>query len=198
MLQHRSDPMPEKCLVCNDTGTPMVPKIKLSPKIKQMVEEGRAPAGVSIATKSYDQVYRDMESASANRAQEAADLLGVPVSEVPNIKMTDMKDNTREGDIAAVLQPPSRETQAAMKMPGMGFQSVATETPPPSGGGGFGGSAHGPSIAGGAQQQTMHIPASAIGHDGAKALGNLQADHWGRAAAMTAKGEKARYTPPSA
>lgn len=54
-----------------------------------------------------DKVYRGMEAASYARAEEAASMLNVPVSEVSNIRMTDMKDNLREGDISAKIPTPT-------------------------------------------------------------------------------------------
>ena len=55
-----------------------------------------------------DKVYRDMERGSEVRAQAAADLVGAPVAEMSSLKITNLKDNQREGDIAAM------ESQAAM------------------------------------------------------------------------------------
>lgn len=54
-----------------------------------------------------DKVYRGMEAASYARAEEAASMLNVPVSEVANIRMTDMRDNLREGDISAKIPTPT-------------------------------------------------------------------------------------------
>lgn len=59
-----------------------------------------------------DRVYRQMESASIARAEQAADMMGVPVSEMSNIKMLDMKDNLREGDISAKIPTPTPVPQA--------------------------------------------------------------------------------------
>jgi len=56
-------------------------------------------------TASIDKVYRDMEAGSEVRAQAAAEMLGVPTHEMSAIKITDMKDNQRQGDIAAVVPP---------------------------------------------------------------------------------------------
>lgn len=56
----------------------------------------------SAKTGANDKLYRDMERGSEVRAQAAADLLGVPASEVSDIKITNMKDNMREGDDAAI------------------------------------------------------------------------------------------------
>lgn len=65
--------------------------------------------------KSPDSVYRALESSSAARAQEAADMAGVPLSDMSHLKTTDMKDNLREGDTSAKVSAPS----------------VPTYTPPP-------------------------------------------------------------------
>lgn len=60
------------------------------------------PALRTAVSTSVDQVYRDMERASEHRAEQAAAMLGVPVSEMSGLKMTNLRDNQREGDIAAV------------------------------------------------------------------------------------------------
>ncbi len=51
--------------------------------------------------KSSDSVYRDMEKASERRAEMAAEMAGTSVEDMSVLKITDMKDNTREGEIAA-------------------------------------------------------------------------------------------------
>lgn len=61
-----------------------------------------APVIHKQENKSADIVYRAMENASAVRAEEAANALGVSVSDVADMKITDMKDNLREGDVAAM------------------------------------------------------------------------------------------------
>lgn len=63
------------------------------------------PDRLNIGTtrgKSADQVYRQMEAASEARAEMAGD---------PSLKITDMNDNLREGDVAAKVAPPSQEYQ---------------------------------------------------------------------------------------
>jgi hypothetical protein len=60
------------------------------------------PAFLSRETKNNDKVYRDMEAASIVRAEMAAEAAGVPVSEMSHLKITNMRDNTREGEIAAM------------------------------------------------------------------------------------------------
>jgi hypothetical protein len=59
------------------------------------------PSLRSAGTKANDKVYRDMETGSEFRAQAAAEMAGVPASEMSALKITDMKDNTKPGEIAA-------------------------------------------------------------------------------------------------
>lgn len=47
----------------------------------------------SAATKATDKVYRDIEHASEVRAQKAADILGVPVSDMSDLKITNLRDS---------------------------------------------------------------------------------------------------------
>lgn len=52
-------------------------------------------------TVASDKVYRDIEAGSEVRAQMAAEQLGVPVSEMSDIKITDLSDR-RDTEIAAI------------------------------------------------------------------------------------------------
>lgn len=67
------------------------------------------PAFLSARTKAIDGTYRQMESTSVVRAEMAAQQAGCDVSDMSALKITDMKDNMREGDIAAY----ERESDAA-------------------------------------------------------------------------------------
>ncbi len=49
-----------------------------------------------------DKLYRDMERGSEQRAQIAAEMTGAPVSEMSDMKITNLNDARRQGDIAAV------------------------------------------------------------------------------------------------
>ena len=49
-----------------------------------------------------DKVYRDMERASEGRAEQAAEMAGVPVSEMSHLKITNMRDNVQVGESAAM------------------------------------------------------------------------------------------------
>ena len=58
------------------------------------------PAFLTARNKSVDQVYRDTENASIVRAEKAAEMLNVPVSEMSDMKITDLKSTKHEGAIA--------------------------------------------------------------------------------------------------
>jgi len=60
------------------------------------------PAILGHRTKVADQVYRDMERGSEHRTHLAAELGGGSASDYSGLKITDMRDNLRQGDIAAV------------------------------------------------------------------------------------------------
>lgn len=66
-------------------------------------------------SKSADDMYRSMEAGSEFRAQAAADKLGVPVSEMADLKITDLKDARNPGEVAA--PEPRNEVTAAMAAP---------------------------------------------------------------------------------
>jgi len=59
------------------------------------------PAFKTQATKNNDKLYRDIERGSETRAQIAADQLGVPVSEMSGMKVTNLNDR-RDAEIAAM------------------------------------------------------------------------------------------------
>lgn len=69
--------------------------------------EERAEDGVvmpfirSAKTKANDQVYRQMETASERRAEAAAEMLGVPASDMSDMKITNLNDR-RDAEVAAM------------------------------------------------------------------------------------------------
>lgn len=65
----------------------------------------------SAKTDRTDKLYRDMEAGSEQRAVLGAQAAGCSVQDMAGLKMTDMKDNQREGDIAAVLTPSPDEAK---------------------------------------------------------------------------------------
>lgn len=74
----------------------------------------------SAKTKATDTTYRQMETASEHRAEQAAEMIGVPVSEMSGLKMTNLNDARREGDIAAPL-PVAEMANLGMRSLGDGF-----------------------------------------------------------------------------
>lgn len=98
ILKDDRDPPPAHCACCGaSTGDDPEPILNFS-------RIGKA------ANQSLDKTYRAMESASIGRAEQAASDLGVSVSEVSDIKMTNMRDNLREGDTSFIAPTPSRQT----------------------------------------------------------------------------------------
>lgn len=61
-----------------------------------------APFIGSARTKQTDASYRELETSSAARAELAAQAAGVPVSEMSHLKVTNIRDNTRPGEVAAM------------------------------------------------------------------------------------------------
>ena len=60
-----------------------------------------APFIGSARTKATDNCYRQLEQSSQVRAELAAQMAGVPVSEMSHLKVTNIRD-TKEGEVAAI------------------------------------------------------------------------------------------------
>ena len=58
------------------------------------------PAFLSAKTKSVDKVGRDLMDSSIVRAEKAAEMAGVSVSEMSDMKVTDLKSTKHEGSVA--------------------------------------------------------------------------------------------------
>jgi hypothetical protein len=89
-----------------------------------------APFLRSPNTNKTDASYRQLEMQSEARAQMAADMAGVPVSEMSDLKITNLKDNTRPGEVAAipVVNDVTRQMDLLRQRGGqVGFQSNARE-----------------------------------------------------------------------
>ena len=123
-------PLPERCPLA---GCGYVAK-KRDPEVD---DDGviviAAPFIGSAKTKATDGCYRELEKSSEVRAQMAADMAGVPVSEMSHLKVTNIRDNTREGEIAAmpVVNDVTRQMDLlkARGMPvGFGGQADTTST----------------------------------------------------------------------
>lgn len=110
-LHHPNDePPPSFCPLCGAdvSGKKTRRRIKqvdglLSPGLSDRVK--KLPSHERKVSKSADMVYRGMENASDQRMKDAADVLGVHPSTLSNMKLTNMKDNMREGDLAQSAAP---------------------------------------------------------------------------------------------
>ncbi len=73
-----------------------------------------------------DVSYRELESSTAARASAAADMLGVPVSEMADMKITNMGSSLRQGDMAVPLVAPDNPVAKAMEAQpnSMGFNAA--------------------------------------------------------------------------
>ena len=71
-------------------------------RMAKMLDEQKPPHYTRQIKSTVDNLYRDTEVASEYRAQVAADEAGVDVSEMASLKVTNMNDSLREGDIAHV------------------------------------------------------------------------------------------------
>ena len=81
----------------------------------------------SAKTTTTDKVYRDMEAGSEVRVDRAAELTGATRDEMSSLKITDMQDNMREGDMAArAADEAMKRLQSSTPMP-IGFQQNGAE-----------------------------------------------------------------------
>lgn len=99
--------------------------------------EIQAPLIANPKNKSHDQVYRQYEQATADNAQAAADMLGVSASDMADLKVTNMEDGIRQGDLSVkppvnpvstfMQQHPQAVSQAAAQA--QGYASMAHQGP---------------------------------------------------------------------
>lgn len=122
--------MPDLCELCGErVGHDTDDDIVFCPAIR-----------TNAKTRSVDEVYRQMEAGSVTRAQIAAEMTGASVSEMSGLKITNMKDNQRAGDIAASLPSnPVSELMASKPQQfgfqggsGLGFSGPVSSGPEPS------------------------------------------------------------------
>lgn len=77
------------------------------------------PAFLSSKSKATDKVARDIMDGSETRAQLAAGMAGVPVSEMDNLKITNLSDR-RDSEVSAIpVNNPVSQHMAAMQAAGM-------------------------------------------------------------------------------
>jgi DNA-directed RNA polymerase subunit RPC12/RpoP len=154
----REDPPPSFCPRCGASTS------EVSPEISRF----------HIATnagKSGDAVYRALEDSSNYRADMAAQQLGVDPASMSAMRTTDMKDNMREGDTAAVAN--NNEVSQFMQQHSVGG---AQDT----------------GIGAAYAAQTRSGPYAGIGNAMREAV---VAQHAGRVAPTIAKGNVGAYKP---
>jgi hypothetical protein len=167
---------PRYCPLCSyDTSMDDQPEVA-APHVRSGMAKARL--------QSADQTYRAMEASSAGRAQDAADMLGVPVTEMSDLKITDAQTSLREGD--AAVKPVSNPVSQTMDArPGVfGFQGAAQ-------GSNFATNAHT-----GVMPDGPYRGAPIVGdvrHAGAKASSLVRDFHMKHADAMVRRGEQGRH-----
>ena len=142
-LHHPNDePPPSFCPLCGTDVSGKKKKSKAkkvdrvnSPGLSERVK--RMPSVRRTASRSADAVYRGMENATNARIQAAAETLGVDTGSLNAMKMTDMKDNLREGDMAQSTSAadatqltgsaPMAGNTAGGTVSGVGFNQNASE-----------------------------------------------------------------------
>lgn len=96
---------PRFCPLCSyDTSMDDNPEVAMP-----HVSDGRA----KNMLKSAEQTYRGYETATANNAKTAAELAGVPESDMADLKITNMNTQLRPGDLA--VTPPSNDVTRFME-----------------------------------------------------------------------------------
>lgn len=111
------EPPPNYCPLCGayvgmDTPPVFVPQ---------------APAIRTDVSRSVEAVHRGMEDSAAFRAEQAAEMLGVDVSETAGLKMTDMPDYLKPGETVAHGIKTNPVSEMMAKTPGLtGHQQNAT------------------------------------------------------------------------
>lgn len=116
-----------------------------------------------------DAVYRQMEEGSAQRAQMAAEHLGVDAAETSALKITDIRDTMREGDTAVSVAPNAVST--FMQQSGVG---------------GYQGSDAGVHYA----AATRHGPHAGAG---SRAMDSVRQQHAAASPRMVASGQQGKY-----
>ena len=119
-LHHpNNEPPPDFCPLCGASvsGKKKAQKVDRVRSPAKPIRSGGRPG---LASKSADGLYRQMEDASEQRMQDAADLLGVDARTLSGMKMTNMKDNMREGDISHMPSPAASIQGSVSNVDGVG------------------------------------------------------------------------------
>ena len=106
------DPVPRFCPTCGCDGEAVDTPFE---------REVTAPHISNAKALSPDMVYRNMEGQAEERIQMAAELTGQPVGDFKDMKITDLKDNLKAGEIAAVAMP---QNDVTMRMDQMAQRGI--------------------------------------------------------------------------
>lgn len=74
-----------------------------------------------------DKTYRDIEAGSEQRVERAAELTGATKEEMSSLKITNLNDNQRAGDIAAIEAKQAMDRLQKMSPTPIGFQTNGAE-----------------------------------------------------------------------
>lgn len=116
-LHHPSDePAPRYCPKCGyDTQG-----------ADDLIDGVTAPHIAKSIGKVADATYRGMEESAQHRIEEAARMTGQSESDFNDMKITNLKDNLREGDTAEIAPPPNEVSTMIAQNPNVfGFQGGA-------------------------------------------------------------------------
>lgn len=195
-VERKSAPLPDACPLCDGTGQPSQEALvwksreqrQADKSITKMVAEGRGPgynADARLQMRSEEQVFRAMEAGSITRAEMAASDLGVPVSEMSNLKITNLKDNPKQGEISAVVPMSQPALQMRDQARVMSFNPASSPVPPSA----FAG--QGTVVNAGTPQarQVGTLVGPAADYHGAKTFMGLTSEHASRAASVAARGQ---------
>jgi hypothetical protein len=196
-VESKKAPPPPGCPNCNGTGEltaealvwKSAEKRAADKNVRKMVAEGKAPgyngADARLQLQSEEQVFRAMEAGSTFRAEMAASDLGVPVSDMSNLKITDMKDNPKQGEISAVIPMSQPALQMRDQARVMSFNPASQPIQPSA----FAG--QGTVVNAGSPQakQVGTLVGPAAGYHGARTFQGLTQEHATRAATVAARGQ---------
>jgi DNA-directed RNA polymerase subunit RPC12/RpoP len=190
-VESKKAPPPPGCPNCNGTGDltaealvwKSAEKRQANAAIQKMVAEGKGPgynANARTQLRSEEQVFRAMEAGSIQRAEMAAADLGVPVAEMSNLKITNMRDNPKPGETSAVIPMSQPALQMRDQARQMSFNPSSQPIPPSA----FAGQG---TVINGKQVGTLVGPAA--DYHGARTFLGLTSEHGSRAASVAARGQ---------